>query len=48
MFAGFCELLGVRLKSAKSEVGPEVTFLGLVGTYPAKKTDFVLQILLPD
>ena len=47
MFAGFCELLGVRLKSAKSEVGPEVTFLGLVGTYPAKKTDFVLQTLLP-
>ena len=47
VFAGFCESSGIRLKSAKSELGPESTFLGLQGTYPAKMTDFVLQICLP-
>ena len=47
LFARFCELLGIRLKSAKSELGPAVTFLGLPGTYPAKETDFVLRICLP-
>ena len=46
-FTAICELLGIKLKSAKSELGPEVTFLGLQGTYPAEKTDFVLQICLP-
>ena len=41
-FTGFCELFG-RLKSAKSEIGPEVTFAGLLGTYSAKEADFVLR-----
>ena len=47
VFTRFCELLGIRLKSAKSELGPAVTFLGLLGTYPDKEKGFVLQICLP-
>ena len=29
-------------------MGPAVTFLGLLGTFPARKTDFALWICLPD
>ena len=47
VFTGFCNILGIKLKSDKSELGPEVTFLGLQGTYPAKETGSILRICLP-
>lgn len=47
VFTRFFDLLGIRLKSAKSEVGPDVIFLGLLGKFPAIGTDFALRISLP-
>ena len=47
VFTRFCDLLGIRLKSAKSEVGPAVAFLGLLGAFPARGADFALWICRP-
>lgn len=47
VFTRFCELLGIRLKRAKSEVGPVITFLGLQGTFPSKSNGSSLSICLP-
>ena len=47
VFACFCEVLGDRLKSAKSEMGTAVTFLGALGAFPAKETDLVLRKFPP-
>ena len=45
-FARFCELLRISLKCAKSEVGPQVTFLGLRGNFPSGPTRFRMGITL--
>ena len=34
----FCALLGFQMKSEKSQVGPAVVFLGLLGVPPARLT----------
>ena len=47
IFTRFCDLLGIRLKRAKSEVGPSVTFLGLMGSFPSQATNFRTGITLP-
>ena len=46
-FKAFCELLGIRLKAEKEEVGPRVTFLGLRGFFPCRENGWKLQITLP-
>ena len=48
-FTAFCSKLGITLKTAKSEVGQEVTFLGLRGSFPCKANNFKLSVTLtPD
>lgn len=34
VFSRLCELLGVRLQPGKSDVGPDIAFLGLLGSFP--------------
>ena len=47
LFTRFCALLGIRLKAKKTEVGRDVTFLGLRGSFPGPDTDMSLRIDLP-
>ena len=42
----FCELLGVTLKTGKSEVGTRVAFLGLHGWFPTAENTYTLHISL--
>ena len=44
VFARFCILLRIRLKTAKSEVGTAITFLGLHGTFPNSRDGDALRI----
>ena len=37
VFSRWCDLPGISPKLAKSEVGPRVTFLGLLGSFPSVK-----------
>ena len=48
VFTRFCSTLGFQLKPGKSEVGSRVTFLGLLGSFPAKTNSFKLGISLPE
>ena len=45
-FTEFCSLLGISLKALKSEAGPDVTFLGLRGSFPCLKNNFELSVRL--
>ena len=46
-FSRMCTLLGIKLKLQKSEVGPAITFLGLLGTFPSKEGGMDLTVSLP-
>ena len=46
-FETFCETLGIRLKTAKTELGTRLTFLGLKGDFPKPSNDMTLSIRLP-
>ena len=37
-FEQFCEICGIDLKGEKTEIGQKVSFLGLLGNYPHRKT----------
>ena len=43
----FCQLLGIRLKSGKTEKGHAVTFLGVFGEFPGPRNNMTLTISLP-
>ena len=47
VFTRFCALLGIRLKAKKTEVGRNITFPGLCGSFPGPDTDMSLRIDLP-
>ena len=47
MFTRFCELLGVRLKTDKSDVVRDITFAVWIGTSAAPGNDFALWASLP-
>ena len=47
VFARFCTLLGIRLETSNSEVGPAIAFLGLQGAFPNREVRGTLQICLP-
>ena len=47
-FSQFCSFLGIRLKAKKTEVGRNLTFPGLSGSFPGPDTDMALFIDLPD
>ena len=38
VFTRICDLLGIKLKQAKSEVCPAITLLCLLGTFPSMET----------
>ena len=46
-FSRTCQTLGITPKLAKSEVGPEVTFLGLLGSFPTVSGGMQLRVTLP-
>ena len=46
-FNSFCELLCIRLKHEKEDVGPHVNFLGLRGFFPCASNSWKLQISPP-
>ena len=45
-FTKWCHVLGISLKTAKSEVGTDVTFLGLLGSFPSKHNGMQLRVTL--
>ena len=45
-FTQLRQLLGITLKSAKSEVGPHITFLGLRGSFPSQQNGMKLTASL--
>ena len=45
-FTEWCSLLGIGLKLKKSEVGSEITFLGLLGSFPSKANGMQLSVTL--
>ena len=45
-FTAFCQKLGIKLKSEKSEHGVRVTFLGLEGYFPCAENNFRLSVSL--
>ena len=47
-FNFFCTTLGIQLKEEKSEVGPRVVFLGLLGSFPCTENGWRLSISLTD
>ena len=47
VFSRFCDLLGITLKTGKSEVGTRVAFLGLQGWFPSAENKYTLHISLP-
>ena len=47
VFTRFCALLGIRLKAEKTDVGRNITFLGLSGSFTGPETDMSLRIDLP-
>ena len=47
-FTSFCTTLGIQLKEEKSEVGPRVVFLGLLGSFPCAENGWRLSISLTD
>ena len=48
VFSRFCEIMGITLKPGKSEVGPKITFLGLLGWFPTAENNYTLHISLPE
>ena len=48
VFARFCTLLGFQLKREKSQVGPAIVFLVLLGNPPCQDNDWKLSISLPE
>ena len=48
VFSRFRPLLGIKLKGAKSEVGPAIAFSVLLGSFPSKENGAVLPICMPD
>ena len=48
VFSRFCSWLGIKLKDTKSEIGPAITLLGLLVSFPSKGDGSVLPICLPD
>ena len=46
-FNAFCDLLGIRLKHEKADVGPHAAFLGLRGFFPCAANSWKLRISLP-
>ena len=48
VFSRWRELLGISLKLAKSEVGPRITFLGLLGSSPSVAGGMKLQVALTE
>ena len=48
VFARFRDILGFQLKTGKSSVWNKITFLGLLGTFPAKANCGRTLISLPD
>ena len=47
-FTSFCSLLGIKLKSEKSDCGPRLTFLGIEGYFPCKANGMRLRVPLPE
>ena len=47
VFARFCALLGIQFKDSESEVGPEITYLGLLVTFPSRPNGCAHSIILP-
>ena len=47
VFTSFCDILGIRLKPGKSEVGSRIAFIGLRGWFPRRENDLALHISLP-
>ena len=45
-FTRRCDLLGISLKTAKSEVGPNITFLGLLGSFRSKINGMQIKVTL--
>ena len=39
VFTRFCGLLGIRMKTVKSEVGPVITCVGIQSTFPNRKAE---------
>ena len=48
VFSRFCEAIGITLKPRKSDVGHEITFLGLLGWFPKAANNYTLRISLPE
>ena len=46
VFTLFCSKLGIALRTAKSEVGRRVTFLGLEGDFPCEADNYTLSARL--
>lgn len=46
-FERFCETIGIRLKTSKTELGTRITFLGLKGGFPSPSNNMALSIRLP-
>ena len=47
-FSRWCSIMGITLKLKKSEVGPHVTFLGLLGSFPSVKNHMKLRVSLTE
>ena len=47
-FSSFCRMVGVRLKEKKTEIGREIVFLGLRGSFPCPDNGMELLISLPE
>ena len=47
-FSSFCQMIGVWLKDKKTEIGREVIFLGLHGSFPGLRNRMELLISLPE
>ena len=48
VFSRFCETAGITHKPGKSEVGREITFLGLLGWFPTAANNYTTHISLPE
>ena len=46
-FSAWCELIGAPPQAPKSEVGQQVTFLVLLGSFPTYKNGMQLNVTLP-
>ena len=47
-FVRFCDMFGIALKPEKTDKGPSLTFLGILGPFPSPANDMSLSVSLPD